>query len=254
MRKIWTYVAGTAVLAVLAGGAVGQSTSFVPQAMAMTPPASARQTSATAASVEMAAASEPAAPPMETAEPPQPTGHAKNLDVTPDDYSLGPKDAKVTIVEYASLTCPHCAHFNTEILPGLLKEYVDTGKVQYVYRDFPLDRLALAAGMIARCAGRSEYFGFVDTFFSTQIEWATANKPLDALSNLARLGGMSKAKFDACLKDTKIQNAILKERLKAVNDYKVNATPTIFVNGDEYPGGMTLPQFRTLLNRLLAKS
>ena len=187
------------------------------------------------------------------AEPPAPNGTVSNLKLTDKEYAMGPADAKVVLVEYASLTCPHCAQFHTSVLPGIKKEFVDTGKIRYVYRDFPLDRLALGAAMVARCAGRDNFFGFVDTFYAAQGQWSRASNPISALSNLAKLGGMSKSKFEACLKDVEIQNGILKQRLEASNEFKVQTTPTVFVNGERYGGGMTLNQMRTLLNRKLAE-
>ena len=185
--------------------------------------------------------------------PPAPNGRVADLKLTKDDYALGPADAKIVVVEYASLTCPHCAQFHTQVLPGLKKEFIDTGKIRYVYRDFPLDRLALGAAMIARCSGRDSFFGFIDTFYGAQAQWSRASNPADALAKLARLGGMSQNRFDQCLKNVEIQNAILEQRLEAANEFKVQATPTVFVNGDRYGGGMTLDQFRTLLNGMLSK-
>ena len=187
------------------------------------------------------------------AEPPKSSGKVADLKLTANEYTLGPADAKIVIVEYASLTCPHCAQFHTQVLPGLKKEFVETGKVRYVYRDFPLDRLALGAAMIARCAGRENFFGFIDTFYAAQGQWTGASNPLSALGNLARLGGMSQKKFDACLKNVEVQNEILRQRLEAVNEFKVQSTPTVFVDGERYGGGMSLDQVRTLLNRKLAK-
>lgn len=187
------------------------------------------------------------------AEPPKSSGKVADLKLTANEYTLGPADAKIVIVEYASLTCPHCAQFHTQVLPGLKKEFVETGKVRYVYRDFPLDRLALGAAMIARCAGRENFFGFIDTFYAAQGQWAGASNPLSALGNLARLGGMSQKKFDACLKNVEVQNEILRQRLEAANEFKVQTTPTVFVDGERYGGGMSLDQVRTLLNRKLAK-
>lgn len=188
------------------------------------------------------------------AEPPEPSGEVADLRIGPDDYAMGPADARVTIVEYASLTCPHCANFHAEVLPTLKKDYVETGKVRYIYRDFPLDRMALGAAMIARCAGRDSFFGFIDTFYAAQGQWAQASNPIGALGNLARLGGMSQKTFDSCLENADAQNAILKQRLEAANEFGIQATPTIFVNGARYSGGMSLPQLRTLLDRLLSKS
>jgi protein-disulfide isomerase len=187
------------------------------------------------------------------AEPPKSSGKVADLKLTANEYTLGPADAKIVIVEYASLTCPHCAQFHTQVLPGLKKEFVETGKVRYVYRDFPHDRLALGAAMIARCAGRENFFGFIDTFYAAQGQWTGASNPLSALGNLARLGGMSQKKFDACLKNVEVQNEILRQRLEAANEFKVQSTPTVFVDGERYGGGMSLDQVRTLLNRKLAK-
>ena len=190
---------------------------------------------------------------QDTAQPPQPNGRVADLRVTDKDYTLGPTDAKIVLVEYASLTCPHCAQFHTQVLAGLKKEFIDTGKIRYIYRDFPLDRLALGAAMIARCSGRDTFFGFIETFYGSQSNWARASNPAQALAKLARLGGMSQNKFDQCLQNVDIQNEILNQRLQATNDFKVQSTPTVFVNGDRYGGGMSLDQFRTLLNRMLSE-
>lgn len=214
------------------------------------------KTRMTLAALALAAASFGASPVSaqdNMSEPPKPNGTVADLKLTDKEYAQGPADAKVVIVEYASLTCPHCAQFHTTVLPGIKKEFVETGKVHYVYRDFPLDRLALGAAMVARCAGRDNFFGFIDTFYAAQGQWSRASNPISALGNLARLGGMSQASFEACLKNVEIQNAILQQRLEAANEFKIEATPTIFVNGERYGGGMTLDQLRTLLNRKLAE-
>lgn len=185
-------------------------------------------------------------------EPPAPSGEVADLRIDDSDYALGPADAKVVVVEYASLTCPHCADFHKNVLPGIKKGFIDAGKVRYVYRDFPLDRVALAAASIARCAGRPNFFGFIETFYATQDRWARASDPIAALEKLARLGGMSKEKFDGCLGDAAVGDEILKRRLEASEDFKVTGTPTLFVNGKRY-GAMSLDQFETLLGRLLSE-
>mgnify|MGYP001158675213 FL=1 len=187
------------------------------------------------------------------ANPPEPNGKVTDLRITDQDYALGPKDATIVLVEYASLTCPHCAQFHTQVLPSLKKEFIDTGMVRYIYRDFPLDRLALAAAMIGRCAGRENFIGFIDTFYNAQDQWSRSPNPIAALGKLARLGGMNQTKFDRCLNDVEIQNVILRQRLEAANDFKVQTTPTVFVNGLRYSGGMSLDQFRTLLNGMAGK-
>ncbi len=176
------------------------------------------------------------------------------IEIGADEYVLGRSDAPITIVEYASLTCPHCARFHADTLPTLKKEFIDTGKVRLVYRDFPLDRLALAAAMAARCAGRERYFGFIDTFYARQASWARDSDPLAALGRLARLGGMSQADFDACIKNQAIGDAVLEQRLTGEKTFEVNATPTLFINGGKYSGGLNLDQMRAVIAAMLSKS
>ena len=118
----------------------------------------------------------PAGAQNDAAKPPAPGGNVADLKPSDKDYALGPKDAKIVVVEYASLTCPHCAQHHTQVLPGLKKEFIDTGKVRYIYRDFPLDRLALGAAMIARCSGRDTFFGFIETFYGSQASWSRASR------------------------------------------------------------------------------
>ena len=172
--------------------------------------------------------------------------------VTAGDRVLGRAAAPVTIVEYASFTCPHCAEFHLEILPELKKAYIDTGKARLVYRDFPLDRSAFAASVVARCAAASRYFGVVDLLFREQPRWASAREPMAALRRLATLAGISKKKLDACLRDEKIQNAVLQQRLTASQKFNVTSTPTLIVDRAKYHGGLTLEQFRAVIDRALA--
>ena len=185
-------------------------------------------------------------------EVPPPEATFDSVPVTAGDNVLGRAGAPVTIVEYASFTCPHCAEFHADILPGLKKAYIDTGKARLVYRDFPLDRAAFAASLVARCATRSRYFGVVDLLFREQARWTGARDPMGALRRLATLAGISKKKLDACLKDEKIQNAVLQQRLTATEQFKVTSTPTLIVNGAKYHGGLTLEQFRAVIDRALA--
>ena len=151
--------------------------------------------------------------------------------ISPDDRILGKPDAPVTIFEYASLTCPHCADFEKEILPKIKADWIDTGKAKLVFRDFPLDGSALKAAMVARCAPPERFYGFIDVLFAQQRSWAAGGDPAPMLERLAKLGGMGPDKFDACMKDDALQNKILASRLAAANDYKVESTPTFFING-----------------------
>jgi protein-disulfide isomerase len=178
---------------------------------------------------------------------------AKLLAISPDDRVLGDPKAPITIVEYASLSCPHCAHFTTEVLPELKKKWIDTGKVKLVLRDFPLDEPALRAAMIARCAPPDRFYAFVDTFFGAQDKWVTGDFK-QGLSRLAKLGGMSNEEFDACLNNKALENKILESRLVAAKDLEVNATPTFFINGAKFTGAPTVEEFDRQLSTLAPKS
>jgi protein-disulfide isomerase len=176
------------------------------------------------------------------------------LQITQDDRVLGNPDAPITIVEYASLTCPHCAHFATDVLPELKREWIDTGKAKLVLRDFPLDGPALRAAMIARCAPPDRFYAFAETFFASQDKWATTKDYLEALARLAKLGGMGKDEFEACLKNTTLENRIVEQRLIASRELDVSSTPTFFINGSKFSGAPTAEEFNKVLSSLAAKS
>ena len=174
-----------------------------------------------------------------------------------DDMVMGADKAPVTIVEYASLTCPHCAHFNEETFPKLKAEYIDKGLVKYIYRDFPLDRMALTASKVARCAGPDRYFAFIDVFFRQQMNWAAGNDPDKITLNLKRLakqGGMPDDIFDKCLNDKAVEDAVLAQSLKGEQEFKVNSTPTLIINGKLHPGALSFEELETVLKPLVKKS
>jgi protein-disulfide isomerase len=170
------------------------------------------------------------------------------------DRVLGKADAPITIIEYASLTCPHCADFNKEIMPELKARYVDTGKAKLVYRDFPLDQWALRASMLARCAPAEKYFSFVDVLFQNQASWATAKDPMAALEKLGKLGGVSGDQFQACMANQGLADSILGERLRGANELKVEGTPTLFVNGKKIDTPRTFADFDKILKPLAPQS
>jgi protein-disulfide isomerase len=189
------------------------------------------------------------------AEPNLPVADARTvLQITRDDRVLGNPDAPITIVEYASLGCPHCAHFTNDVLPEIKKAWIDTGKVKWVLRDFPLDEPSLRAAMIARCAPPDRFYAFADTFFAAQDKWVGTRDYREALARLAKFGGMGKEEFEACLKNTKLEDKIVAERLIASQQLDVNATPTFFVNGSKFSGPPTAEEFNKVLSSLVAKS
>jgi protein-disulfide isomerase len=179
---------------------------------------------------------------------------ASLLQIGESDRILGNPAAPVTIVEYASMSCPHCAHFANDVLPALKKRWIDTGKAKLVFRDFPLDKLALQAAMVQRCAPPDRFFAFVDTFFGDQQQWVLAEDPKAAIARLAELGGMSNKDFDACIQNKAVENFILDERLAAAKTLGVDATPTFFINGTKFTGEPTVAVFDKVLSGALAKS
>src|SRR5712672_320668 len=179
---------------------------------------------------------------------------AKQLAVQPGDRILGKADAPITIIEYASLTCPHCAHFDVTVLPKLKEKWIDTGKVKLVLRDFPLDEPALRAAMVARCAPPDRFYPLVDTFFAQQEQWATSRDYRAALEKLAKLGGISNKEFAACISDKKLEDQVAQSRLTASQRLGVDATPTFFINGKKFDGAPTLEAFDKALSGAAEKS
>ncbi|HSZ68375.1 MAG TPA: DsbA family protein [Xanthobacteraceae bacterium] len=163
-------------------------------------------------------------------------------DAGPDgDVVLGSDKAPVTIIEYASMTCPHCAHFSATTFPELQKKYIDTGKVRYTLRAFPLDALAAAGFMLARCAGNDKYMPMVETLFAKQADWVV-KEPLPPLKEIAKQFGMTEDSFNACLANQKGLDAIQAVRDHAVDKLGVNSTPTFFINGKKFIGDLTMDQ------------
>src|ERR1700732_250776 len=179
---------------------------------------------------------------------------AKQLALQPEDPILGKADAPITIIEYASLTCPHCAHFTVDVLPKLKEKWIDTGKAKLILRDFPLDEPALRAAMVARCAPPDKFYPLVDTFFSQQEQWVTARDYRAALEKLAKLGGIGDKQFKACSEDKKLEDQVAQSRLTAAQQLGVNSTPSFFINGQKFEGAPTFEAFDQLLSGLAAKS
>ena len=155
------------------------------------------------------------------------------------EMSIGKADAPVTIVEYSSLTCPHCAHFHSEVMPELKSEYIDTGKVRYVEREFPLNDAAFGASVLARCVDPSRFFAFTDLLFSRQDQWAFKENALEPLKLYSKQAGLTDEDFEKCLADEDLQKKIRAVRQKGV-DEGVHGTPTFFINGKVFNGAPTL--------------
>ncbi len=166
------------------------------------------------------------------------------------DMALGNADAPVTIVEYASMTCPHCAHFHEATLPELKTKYIDTGKARLILREFPFDPRAEAGFMLARCSG-DKYFPMVDVLFKQQRTWATAENARDALLQISRLAGFTQESFEACLTDQKLLDDIRAVRTRGMDEFKVDSTPTFFINGKQYKGAMSIEEMSAVIDSML---
>jgi protein-disulfide isomerase len=163
------------------------------------------------------------------------------------DVVEGKADAPITIVEYASMTCSHCAAFHNDVYPTLKKNYIDTGKVKFILREFPLDPLATAAFMLARASG-DKRDAVVDLLFRQQKNWAFVDKPLDGLSNVLKQTGLSEESFKATLKDQLLYENVNKVRDRAAEKFAISATPTFFINGDKYSGEITAADLDKILS------
>jgi protein-disulfide isomerase len=168
---------------------------------------------------------------------------------------LGDEKAPVTIIEYASMTCPHCAHFHETVYPDLKKRYIDTGKVRFIFREFPLDQLAAAGFMVARCSSQDvksalpglevakvsaqRYYAMIETLFAQQKTWVV-QRPLQPLLNIGKQAGLTETTFNECLKNQQVLDGIEDVRTRGAQKLGVNSTPTFFINGKKFSGGMTI--------------
>ena len=207
-----------------------------PPAAAETPPAAeatlpvtAIEAPASAGSVDMAKLLEPGALP---------------------DKVLGKADAPVTIVEYASMTCPHCAHFHATTLPELKTKYIDTGKARLIIREFPFDPRAEAGFMLARCSD-DNYFPMIDVLFKQQQNWASVENAKDALLQISKLAGFSQESFEACLTDQKLLDDVRAVQKRGADEFKVDSTPTFFINGNTYKGALTIAEMSAIIDGML---
>jgi len=169
------------------------------------------------------------------------------------DMAIGPANASVTITEYASMTCPHCANFNEAVFPKLKSEFIDSGKVRYVFREFPLDIKAAAGSMLARCIAKDDapkYFAVIDLLFRQQNEWVLKNTT-ETLTRIGKQAGLSQQQVEDCLKDQALLDKIAADQKYANEVLKVNSTPTFFINGEMLKGETSFDEFSKRINALL---
>src|SRR6201995_3936166 len=169
------------------------------------------------------------------------------------DMALGPANATVTIVEFASMTCPHCAAFNEQVFPKIKAEFIDTGKVRYVFREFPLDIKAAAGSMLSRCIANGDankYFAVTDMLFPSQNDWVTKNTT-ETLTRIGKQAGLSQQQVEACLNDKGQLDKLVADQKYATEVLKVDSTPTFFINGEKIKGETSIEEFRKRINPLL---
>ncbi|WP_033068118.1 thioredoxin domain-containing protein [Thalassospira australica] len=152
------------------------------------------------------------------------------------EHVLGDANAPVTMIEYASLTCPHCASFHNEVLPEIKEKLIDTGKLKLIYRDYPLDGIALRAAAIAQCAGEGRYFGVLGMLFKSQMTWARAQDPIASIKEVVRFGGMTSDAVDACIADQELIDGIVTSRMTGEQEFNVSSTPSFVLDGDTIAG------------------
>ncbi len=166
------------------------------------------------------------------------------------DRTLGKEDAPVTIVEYASLTCPHCAHFATTTFPELKKQYIDTGKVRYIFREFVLNDLDALVVMLARCTDPDKYFPFVETLYATQEQWAVQNA-IPPLMAIAKQAGFTEDSFKKCASNQQLFDGIAAQRERGAKNFGVSSTPTFFINGQMHSGDLPMAELEKLIQPYL---
>ncbi|PVB63042.1 DsbA family protein [Labrenzia sp. 011] len=167
------------------------------------------------------------------------------------DKVLGEEDAPVTIVEYASMTCGHCANFHKQTYADLKKDYIDTGKVRFIFREFPLDPVAAAAFMLARCAPADKYFEIVDIMFEQQRSWAFSDNPYQSLLDFSKQIGFTQESFEECLTNQGLLDAVNAVKDRGAGEFGVNSTPTFFINGEKHSGALSIDEMGKIIEENL---
>jgi len=186
------------------------------------------------------------------AAPPAAAGIAPLEDAVAEKV-MGRDDAPVTMIEYSSLACPHCAAFHRDVLPKIKETYIGPGKVRLIYRDFPLGGLALAAAMLARCAGSAKYFGFIEVLYRSQAQWSRSDNPRRELARVARFGGISQKDFEACLVNEPLMADIRERAADAQQKFGIDSTPTFIIEGEKVLGAQPFEDFRDVIEKALEK-
>ena len=177
------------------------------------------------------------------------------LDITEKDFVIGNEEAKITIIEYASLSCSHCADFHTNTLETLKKEYIDTGKVKMVFRDYPFNYPALLGSMVLRCIPENYRYDYMNALFKLQTDWVNKKnkKTIQELYKIMQSGGMTKDEYDACIYNTELENEILKGVMEAQNQFNIKSTPSFIIDGKLIEGNKSIKEFRQIIDKILSQ-
>ena len=167
------------------------------------------------------------------------------------EKKIGNGSAQIQMLEFASLTCGHCARFHNEVFPKIKSEFIDTGKIDFVYKDFPLDKFALKASVIARCSGNERFFNFLKVLYSKQKDWTRSSDPFKSLLKIAKFGGLKNDEIKVCVGNKSIEDGILKQRLESTKKFDIKATPTIYLNNKKYEGDLTYEALKLKIDSLL---
>ena len=174
------------------------------------------------------------------------------IDVSLEELTLGDPNAPITIIEYASMTCSHCAEFHNKTYPDLKKNHIDTGEVKFIFREFPLDKLAMATSMLARCVDNEISMAFIEILFKNRDRWISENA-LNELKNFSKQAGLDSNEFDACLNNQQLLDDLIAGKEKAIEDYKINSTPSFIINGEVVSGNKPYSFFKSKIEQILAK-
>ena len=177
------------------------------------------------------------------------------LDITEKDFVIGNEDAKITIIEYASLSCSHCADFHVNTLETLKKEYIDTGKVKMVFRDYPFNYPALLGSMVLRCIPENYRYDYMNALFKLQPDWVNKKnkKTIQELYKIMQSGGMTKEEYDTCIYNTELENEILEGVMEAQNQFNIKSTPSFIINGNLIEGNKSIKEFRQIIDKILSQ-
>ena len=177
------------------------------------------------------------------------------LDLLEDDFVIGDESAPITIIEYASLSCSHCADFHTNTLETLKEDYIDSGKVRFIFRDFPFNYPALLGSMVLRCIPEDVRYDYMNALFQLQTNWVDkeSTKTTQELFKIMQSGGMTKEEFDTCITNVDLENKILQGVIGAQSEFNIQSTPSFLVNGILVEGNKSIKEFRQIINKILSQ-